>query len=114
MSKVYEYKLQGNGRDSWKVTDTSTGEIYMTYEAPSREIANWKLKAVLDTMGLLPNINAAIAALSEPNRTFATYAWEYSQTVDQFSPTVKLIQQACALSDEQVNNIFNTAEGINI
>lgn len=112
--KTYEYKRQGDGRDSWKVTDSVTGEIYMTFDPPSREVANWKLKAILDTMGLLPNISAAINSLPEPNKTFANYAWEYSQTFDQYSPTVKLIQTACNLTDEQVNTIFNQAESINI
>lgn len=89
-------------------------KIEPTTEPISREVANWKLKAILDSMGLLPNISAAINSLQEPNKTFASYAWEYSQTVDQYSPTVKLIQAACNLTDEQVNTIFNQAEAINI
>lgn len=36
--KTYEYELQGDGRDSWKCTDTVTGEVYMVYERP----LNWR------------------------------------------------------------------------
>lgn len=32
---TYTYKLQGDGRDSWKV-ETPEGEIYMVYEDPTK------------------------------------------------------------------------------
>jgi len=32
----YTYKLQGDGRDSWKV-ETPEGEIYMVYEDPTKD-----------------------------------------------------------------------------
>jgi len=32
---IYTYKLQGNGKDSWKV-ETPEGEIYMVYEDPTK------------------------------------------------------------------------------
>lgn len=31
----YTYKLQGDGRDSWKV-ETPEGDIYMVYEDPTK------------------------------------------------------------------------------
>ena len=31
----YTYKLQGDGRDSWKV-ETPEGEIFMVYEDPTK------------------------------------------------------------------------------
>jgi hypothetical protein len=31
----YTYKLQGDGRDSWRV-ETPEGEIYMVYEDPTK------------------------------------------------------------------------------
>ena len=31
MENTYKYKLQGDGRDSWRV-ETPEGEIYMVYE----------------------------------------------------------------------------------
>lgn len=115
-----DVKIYGTHSDSeffYFLTSQEEADQYKTELTPevlTREVANWKLKAVLDTIGLLPSISAAINSLSEPNKTFASYAWEYSQTVDQYSPTVKLIQAACNLTDEQVNTIFNQAESINI
>jgi hypothetical protein len=32
---IYTYKLQGDGRDSWKVEEPN-GEIYMVYEDPTK------------------------------------------------------------------------------
>ena len=32
---TYKYKLQGDGRDSWKV-ETPEGDIYMVYEDPTK------------------------------------------------------------------------------
>ena len=32
---TYKYKLQGDGRDSWKV-ETPEGEIFMVYEDPKK------------------------------------------------------------------------------
>jgi len=32
---IYTYKLQGNGKDSWKV-ETPEGEVYMVYEDPTK------------------------------------------------------------------------------
>lgn len=31
----YTYKLQGDGRDSWKV-ETPEGDVYMVYEDPTK------------------------------------------------------------------------------
>jgi hypothetical protein len=35
MANTYKYKLQGDGRDSWRV-ETPEGEIYMVYEDPTK------------------------------------------------------------------------------
>lgn len=32
---TYTYKLQGDGRDSWKV-ETPEGDVYMVYEDPTK------------------------------------------------------------------------------
>jgi deoxyhypusine synthase len=32
--KTFEYKIQGNGTDSWLVTDIKTGRRYMSYISP--------------------------------------------------------------------------------
>ncbi len=79
-----------------------------------REVASWKVRAILKTMGLIETIETAINSLEEPTKSIAQIAWEYSSTINQFSPTVKLIQQSCYLTNEQIQQIFDDAEKINI
>ncbi len=49
--KEYTYKLQGDGRDSWTVTEFNELDevisVYMVYEDPTQEIGT-ALKAVLN------------------------------------------------------------------
>jgi hypothetical protein len=51
MRKEYEYKLQGDGRDSWIVTEFDANDLilskYMVYENPIVQ-QGAALKAVLD------------------------------------------------------------------
>jgi hypothetical protein len=51
MRKEYKYKLQGDGRDSWTVTEfnelNEVISVYMVYEDPTQEIGT-ALKAVLN------------------------------------------------------------------
>jgi hypothetical protein len=44
MENTYKYKLQGDGRDSWRV-ETPEGEIYMVYEDPTK-VETLKEKAI--------------------------------------------------------------------
>lgn len=44
MANTYKYKLQGDGRDSWRV-ETPEGEIYMVYEDPTK-VETLKEKAI--------------------------------------------------------------------
>lgn len=50
MRKEYEYKLQGDGRDSWTVSEFNEFDeiisVYMVYEDPTIEVGT-ALKAVL-------------------------------------------------------------------
>ena len=44
MENTYKYKLQGDGRDSWRV-ETPEREIYMVYEDPTK-VETLKEKAI--------------------------------------------------------------------
>ena len=85
-----------------------------TQELPYREVAAWKVRAILKQMGLIMQIETALNSLPENVKDIALSAWEYSATINQYSPTVKLIQQTCNLTDVQMEDIFNNAEKINI
>lgn len=50
MRKTYTYKLQGDGSDSWTVTEFNEfdeiSSVYMVYEDPTQEVGT-ALKAVM-------------------------------------------------------------------
>lgn len=76
------------------------------------EIPTWRLRAVCELLGLKPQIDAAIAALPNPDKTIAYNAWEYGNTTSRLSPFVLGVQQVLGLTDQQVDDIFVQAKNI--
>ncbi len=70
------------------------------------EVALWKLKFVLQQMGLEQAVIDAINKLPDPPKTAALYLWDGGPAVDRYSATVDLIKQAIGLNDRQVDDIF--------
>lgn len=96
------------------VAKTRTYSVITITPEPITEVPLWKLKCILTTRGMIDGINAAIASLSEPNKTFATIAWEYANTIVRTSSVVVLIQAALSLTDADVDGIFNDANALTI
>ena len=78
------------------------------------EVAMFRIRLVLDELGLIPTIEAAIESLPEAMQRKARISWEYGNVIDRYSPIVGMIQQVCQLSDEQADEIFRTAEGLEL
>jgi hypothetical protein len=54
MAFEYTYKLQGDGRDSWKRTDTVTGMVDMVYEDPTKsELIKMFEKATVEELKII-------------------------------------------------------------
>jgi hypothetical protein len=79
-----------------------------------REVASWRLRAILTMQGMADSVTGAISQLPEPNKTVAQLAWEYAPTIDRYSETVLFAQQQLQLTDEQVDALFDAAEAIEI
>lgn len=79
-----------------------------------REIANWRAKAVLESMGLTSGVEAFLAALPEPQRTVAALAWNGDAKMVRESPMVNALANALELTPEQVDAMFIAAEAITI
>jgi hypothetical protein len=77
-----------------------------------REVANWRIVAILKLMGLDESVNAMIDSFPEPDRTIAKMGYERGNTIDRTSPIVNAIQQALNLTNQQVDEIFSQAENI--
>jgi hypothetical protein len=79
---------------------------------PDKEVACWRMRAVMELAGLKQSIDALIAALPLPDRIIALNAWEYGNVVASGSPFVQGIKQALSLTDSQVHNFFIQAENL--
>lgn len=79
-----------------------------------REIPNWRAKVILAGMGLLPTVEAAIAALPEPDRTVATLAWGGDARLARRGKTVLGLSAALGLSSDQIDQLFIAAEALEV
>lgn len=79
-----------------------------------REIPNWRAKVVLAGMGLLQTVDAAIAALPEPDRTVASLAWGGDAKLARRGKTVLGLAAALGLTSEQVDQLFIAAEALEV
>ncbi len=79
-----------------------------------REIPNWRAKVILAQMGLLSTVEAAIAALPEPDRTIARLAWGGDAKLARRGKTVLGLAAALGLSSDQVDQLFIAAEALEV
>lgn len=79
-----------------------------------QEVALWKIRAIIKSMGLEEQIEQSFELLEEPNKTGAKYIWEYGTAIERYSQTVLFLQQVLQMTDEQVNNIFINANNIQL
>lgn len=79
---------------------------------PDKEVACWRMRAVMELAGFKPQIDMLILGLPQPDKTIALAAWEYGNTVASGSPFVKGIQAALNLTDAQVYDFFIQAENL--
>lgn len=79
-----------------------------------REIPNWRAKVILASMGLLKTVEAAIAALPEPDRTVASLAWGGDAKLARRGKTVLGLAAALGLSSDQIDQLFIAAEALEV
>ena len=80
-------------------------------EVPN-EVALWKLRFILSQMSLEQSVTDAINQLPEPQKTAATYIWNYGNAIDRYSSTVMFIQSHLQMSNSEVDSIFIQASEI--
>lgn len=109
-----KYKKQGDGRDTWRII-TKDGEkiidsqMYNEFEVPS-----WKLKLILDQIGLLSSIEPAINNLEEPNKSAALFAWNNSPSININSTTTNFVKQTLNLTNDEVASIFEQSNNLKL
>jgi len=66
-------------------------------------------RLALHAAGLLTSVDAAIAAMDEPDKTAASITWEFAQTVDRGFGMVPQLASALGMSDTQIDDLFIAA-----
>jgi hypothetical protein len=91
-------------------TQTYTGRNFTAEEKRQRmEVTMRQARLALLQQGLLENVTAAIALIPEPDKSKISIEWEYASTVERTSPWMSTMGAALGLTDEQLDQLFETA-----
>jgi len=66
-------------------------------------------RLALHAAGLLTLVDAAIAAMDEPDKTAASITWEFAQTVDRGFGMVPQLAAALGMTETQIDDLFIAA-----
>jgi len=66
-------------------------------------------RLALHAAGLLTSVDAAIAAMDEPDKTAASITWEFAQTVDRGFGMVPQLAAALGMTETQIDDLFIAA-----
>jgi hypothetical protein len=105
-------KADGTVEPSDYVTDEELKELQKSL-VPT-EVALWKLRFILSQMQLEQSVTEAINLLEEPQRTAATYIWNFGTAVDRDSNTVIFIKTALRFTEQEVDDIFIQANSVQL
>lgn len=67
-------------------------------------------RLALMQFGLLADVEPAIEALAEPDRSAARIEWEYSQTVERNTAFVDVLSQELGLGENELDELFALAK----
>lgn len=85
------------------------------YQAPVNvplEVTMRQARLALFQVGKLAQVDAAIDALSEPQRTVARIEWDHSQTVQRHKQLVQALAPALDLADADLDQLFVLASAL--
>lgn len=106
-----ESGVDANNTQTWSVVTKSPAEQaeFLTQWRESTQVSMRQARLALNAQGLLVNVDAAIAGMSEPDRTNISIEWEYAAVVDRNSPWMAGMAVALGLTDEQMDDLFKLA-----
>jgi hypothetical protein len=77
-----------------------------------QEVSMRQARLALFNAGLLSQVDAAIAAMSEPDKTIADIQWNHASSVVRANSLVTSLGGALGLSGAQLDQLFVTAWGL--
>jgi hypothetical protein len=89
-----------------------------TYEEIAQNLADRRERMVVTPRqarlallgaGQLANIDAAIATLEEPTKSFVEIEWEYAVSIERMSPWVIAMTESLGMTAEEVDQLFEGA-----
>ena len=86
---------------------TDAARVYIPQEVTMRQA-----RLALLGAGLLANVEATLAALTEPRKSAAKIEWEYSQSVQRTRGLVVDLSAALGLTPAQVDKLFIAASSL--
>lgn len=88
-------------------TQTWIGRDYTDDERRAQMIVTARqARLALNAQGLLAQVETAIQALPEPDRTTISLEWEYAGTIERLSPWIAVMGSGLGLSDSQLDDLF--------
>jgi len=76
----------------------------------SATVELWKLKAILDSQGLLDSVQSAVQGFPKA----VQLAWEYSPDVQRLSPAVIGLAELLELTETDIDDIFTEAQNLKL
>jgi hypothetical protein len=77
-----------------------------------QEVSMRQARLVLFNAGMLSQVDAAIAAMSEPDKTIADIQWNHASTVVRDNAVVASLAAAIGLTSDQLDALFIAAEAL--
>ena len=91
-------------------TQTYTGRNFTAEEKRQRmKVTMRQARLALLQQNLLSQVESAIAGMQEPEKSQVSIEWEYASTVERTSPWMSTMGAALGLTDEQLDQLFETA-----
>ena len=88
-------------------TQTYTGRNFTAEEKRQRmKVTMRQARLALLQQNLLSQVETAIAAMQEPEKSQVSIEWEYASTVERTSPWIGTMGTALGLTEEQLDDLF--------
>lgn len=81
-------------------------------ERLSKTVSMKQARLALLNAGLLPQIDAAIASLTSPDKESVVIQWEYATSLHRSHAWVITLSTAIGLTEQQLDDLFTAAEAI--
>jgi hypothetical protein len=100
------------------VTEEWVGEAQAALAAAAalpvipRKVSTWRLHVIAELNGLTAQIDTALAALPEPQKTIATIGWNRSFETERAAPLVGALGAALGLTESELDDLFVEAAAL--